>query len=86
MSRPDLDDHCEDVMHLRLGLMSLKRLALDLVQEMVANDQLDKAEIEELPKRLAEMVFAGDVIQAVCPPGAEGEETQYCRERLRAGI
>ena len=44
MSRPDLDDHCEDVMHLRLGLMSLKRLALDLVQEMVANDQLDKAD------------------------------------------
>ena len=73
-------------MHLRLGLMSLKRLALNLVQEMVANDQLDKAEIEELPKRLAEMVFAEDVIQTGCPPGAEGEETQYCRERLRAGI
>ena len=86
MSRPDLDDHCEDVMHLRLGLMSLKRLALDLVQEMVANDQLGKAEIEELPKRLAEMVFGEGVVQAGCPPGAEGEETQYCRERLRAGI
>ena len=73
-------------MHLRLGLMSLKRLALDLVQEMVANDQLDKAEIEELPKRLAEMVFGEGVVQAGCPPGAYGEETQYCRERLRAGI
>ena len=73
-------------MHLRLGLMSLKRLALDLVQEMVANDQLNKAEIEELPKRLVEMIFVEGVVQAGCPPGADGEETQYCRERLRAGI
>ena len=73
-------------MHLRLGLMSLKRLALDLVQEMVANDQLNKAEIEELPKRLAEIIFVDGVVQAGCPPGADGEETQYCRERLRAGI
>ena len=86
LSRPDLDDHCEGVMHLRLGLMSLARLALEVV--VVAKEKLDRREVEQLPKRLVDMIIGEKVVEASAQAaiGGDGEETEYCRERLRAGV
>ena len=88
LPRPDLDDHCEGVMHLRLGLMSLARLALEVVEQLVATEKLDKREVEQLPKRLVDMIFGEKIVEASAraTSGGDGEETQYCRERLRAGV
>ena len=45
-------------MHLRLGLMSLARLALEVVDQLVASNKLDRREVEQLPKRLVDMIIA----------------------------
>ena len=75
-------------MHLRLGLMSLARLALEVVEELVASAKLGKREVEQLPKRLVEMINREQAVvdAGVCAGSGDGEETQYCRERLRAGV
>ena len=75
-------------MHLRLGLMSLARLALDVVDQLVASNKLDRREVEQLPKRLVDMIIGEKVDEASARVGGvDGEEeTQYCRERLRAGV
>ena len=88
LSRPDLDDHCEGVMHLRLGLRSLARLALEVVDQLVAKEKLDIREVEQLPKRLVNMIIGEKVVEPSAQDaiGGDGEETQYCRERLRAGV
>ena len=96
----DLDDHSEGVLHLRLGLLSLSRsvgvsltrpgpflmprLALDAVVELVEGGQVDQEELLVLPSRLREAVCRRQEGQG--GQAEEGEETQYCRERLRAGI
>ena len=75
-------------MHLRLGLMSLARLAMEVVEQLVATKKLDRREVEQLPKRLVEMI-TGEKVAEAGPgraSGGDGEETQYCRERLRAGL
>ena len=88
LSRPDLDDHCEGVMHLQLGLRSLARLALEVVDQLVVKEKLDIKEVEQLPKRLVNMIIGEKIAEgsARAAIGEEGEETQYCRERLRAGV
>ena len=77
-------------MHLRLGLISLARLALEVVEQLVASKKLDRREVEQLPKRLVDMIIGEKVDEASAQAtsgGVDGEEeTQYCRERLRAGV
>ena len=75
-------------MHLRLGLRSLARLALEVVDQLVAKEKLDIREVEQLPKRLVNMIIGEKVVEPSAQDaiGGDGEETQYCRERLRAGV
>ena len=77
-------------MHLRLGLISLARLALEVVEQLVASKKLDRREVEQLPKRLVDMIIGEKVVEASAQASCGGvdgeEETQYCRERLRAGV
>ena len=60
-------------MHLRLGLMSLARLALEVVEELVATKKLDRREVEQLPKRLVEMITGEKVAEA-------GAGIETCRQ------
>ena len=54
----------------------------------MANEKLDRREVEQLPKRLVDMIIGGKVVEgsARAAINGDGEETQYCRERLRAGV
>merc|ERR1712059_5439 len=52
LTRPDLDDHCDDVLTIRFGVMSLRRLCLDLVVGLVeaVKDEVMGAWLEILPR------------------------------------
>ena len=66
-------------MHLRLGLRSLARLALEVVDHLVAKEKLDIREVEQqLPKRLFDMIIGEKVVEgsARAAIGGDGEETQ----------
>jgi len=82
LTRPDLDDHCEGVLHLQLGILSLARLALDVVTELVESKMMDSDCLEALPRELREAVIRREI----WGESDTGEESQYCRDRLRAGL
>ena len=69
-------------MHLQLGLRSLARLALEVVDQLVANEKLDIREVEQLPKRLVDMIIGEKVVEgsARAAIGGDGEETQYLHQ------
>ena len=51
LTRMDLDDHPEDVLHLKFGPQSLSRLSLESVANMMENTQ-QYHDLEILPKNL----------------------------------
>ena len=79
--RADLDDHCPGVLHIRVGVLSLARLALEVVREVVEGGL--EGGLEGLPKHLRDLVKGNGGEEE---GGEEGEEQQYSRGRLHAGI
>ena len=85
ITRLDLDDHCESVLHIKFGLMSLRRLALEAVIKIV--EETDRTHfLEKLPLGLKMSVRSRiklDDLEHIKP---SPKETHYSRERIRAGI
>lgn len=91
LTRIDLDDHPESVLHLRFGVMSLRRLCLEVVVDMAEKSVKESnnnflEDIEELPANLRTAVMERideDDFKHYKPPP---KEQQYQRETLKAGI
>ena len=85
ITRLDLDDHCENVLHIKFGVMSLRRLALEAVIKIV--EESDRTHfLEALPIVLQHSIRSRlkmDDLEHVRPAP---KETHYTRERIRAGI
>ena len=62
----------------------MSRLAMEAVVELVEGGQVEEEELLVLPSRLREAVCRRQEGQG--EQQEQGEETQYCRDRLRAGI
>ena len=74
---------------LHAPLQDLWLLEMDSLDwEEVELEKLDRRQEKQLPKRLVNMIIGGKVVEgsARAAIGGDGEETQYCRERLRAGV
>ena len=85
ITRLDLDDHCENVLHIKFGVMSLRRLALEAVIKIV--EESDRTHfLEALPIVLQHSIRSRlemDDLEHLRPAP---KETHYTRERIRAGI
>lgn len=86
LTRMDLDDHPEDVLHFKFGTQSLTRLALDSVVNIMNNThQIHHLEI--LPKHLHNAVIHRIAFDGVVQPSRNPpKETEYSRSRLHDGI
>ena len=62
----------------------MPRLAMEAVVELVEGGQVEEEELLVLPRRLREALCRRKEGQG--GQAEQGEETQYCRDRLRAGI
>ena len=85
ITRLDLDDHCESVLHIKFGVMSLRRLALEAVIKIV--EKTDKTHfLDVLPLVLQHSVTTRLRLEDLDHVRPAPKETHYTRERIRAGI
>lgn len=85
ITRLDLDDHCENVLQIKFGVMSLRRIAMEAVIKIVEESEMTHF-LEALPLVLQHSIknrVKMDDLEHVRPPP---KESHYTRERLRAGI
>ena len=85
LTRMDLDDHPEDVLHLKFGPQSLSRLSLESVANMMENTQ-QFHDLEILPKNLYQAVMNRITFDGVQPNKNHPKDTEYSRSRLHDGI
>jgi len=85
LTRLDLDDHCENVLHIKFGVMSLRRLALEAVIKIVEQTERTHA-LNSLPKVLQDSVSSRVRMDDLDHVRPAPKETHYTRERIRAGI
>ena len=86
LTRMDLDDHPEDVLHLNFGPQSLLRLTLEaVVSKLEISEHFH--DLECLPRQLSEAVLCRiRDVEAVTASKYPSEDTQYSRSRLHAGL
>ena len=87
LTRMDLDDHPEDILHINFGPQSLLRLALEAV---VSKSEICEKyhDLECLPRQLLKAVLSRirDVGVEVTTLKYPSADTQYARSRLHAGL
>ena len=86
LTRMDLDDHPEDVLHINFGPQSLLRLTLEAVAgKLEMSEQFH--DLDCLPRQLLEAVLSRiRDIEVMATPKYPSEDTQYARSRLHAGL
>ena len=85
LTRLDLDDHCENILQLKFGVMSLKRCALDAFLK-VAEKRHNAGFLKSLPKVLQEAVRNRLNLESVEHSQPSPKEILLMRDRLHAGI
>ena len=85
LTRLDLDDHPEDVLHFSFGPQSLVRLALEAVVE-ITEVTGHFHDLECLPRQLLEAVLSRVRDGELTASKHTSEDTQYSRSRLHAGL
>ena len=86
LTRLDLDDHCQDILRLKFGTSSLKKLALESVIDFLVSK--DQQQIMEMIQCLPS-IFQKSILSRTCkiPQSSETDaETDYSRSRLHSGI
>ena len=85
LTRLDLDDHPEDILHFNFGTQSLTRLALEAVISLVQEtEQFHSLEI--LPLKLRDAVVHRISYDYSTPGKRFPEDSEYSRNRIHAGV